>query len=108
MKPLHYLPSASLVCAILLALAASPVVARSVPGNLGNGLDKLVESNLVMKGVMAPSPGDSSVQPNGSTIVGGRTIHTFDGYATPQAASFAKAAMVNAVTKCFMVDVVLG
>jgi hypothetical protein len=57
---------------------------RPVPENLGNGLDKLVESNLAIK---AGVPGN------------------FDGFATKQAAAYAKMALRDKVTGKYLVDI---
>ena len=55
-----------------------------MPENLSNGLDKLVQSNLLIKGG-APAP--------------------FDGFATKQAASIAKLALKDKITGKYLVDV---
>src|SRR5436305_13089367 len=89
---------------ILFALIV-PGFSRPIPANLGNGLDKLIESNLVLKGRLAAPARDTSVQPNGSTTVAGNTVDTFDGYATQESANFARAAIVDAVSNGFMVDI---
>src|SRR5256885_2160317 len=95
----------ALLCGTLMITVA---VARPVPQNLGNGLDKLVESNLVLQGKMAAPKADSSVKANGSVTVANRTVSTYDGYATQQAANYARAAIVDSVANRFMVDIVLG
>src|SRR5687767_5810970 len=68
--------------AIFLALPAS--AKRAVPDNLGNGLDKLVESHLALK---AGLPGN------------------FDGFTTRQAAAYAKLALKNKITGKYLVDI---
>jgi hypothetical protein len=68
--------------AILLATPAS--AKRAVPENLGNGLDMLVESNLATK---AGAPAN------------------INGFATTQAASYAKMALVDQVTGRYVVDI---
>src|ERR1700730_1020010 len=69
-------------CAICLTRTAS--AKRAVPENLGNGLDALVESNLATKA---------------------GTVANFDGFATAQAASYAKMALVDKVTGKYVVDI---
>lgn len=92
----------------LVCAAAFTVSARPVPQNLGNGLDKLVESNLVLKGAIAVPAADQSAKPNGTTTIAGKSVATYDGYATQQAANYARAAIVDPVGNRFMVDIVLG
>jgi hypothetical protein len=70
---------ASLLCLPLAALAR-----RAVPENLGNGLDKLVESNLAIKAGAPPA---------------------FNGFATAQAAMYGKMAIVDTATGHYVVDI---
>ena len=70
---------ASILCLPLAAFAK-----RAVPENLGNGLDKLVESNLAIK---AGAPA------------------TFNGFATAQAAVYGKMAIVDTATGHYVVDI---
>jgi subtilase family protein len=64
---------------LLLATVPLSLWATPVPQNLGNGLDKLVESNLTLKAAQAR----------------GSAITTFNGYATQQAADYAKGAIMD-------------
>jgi hypothetical protein len=75
----------------LFALLASSVFATDVPQNLGNGLDKLVASNLALK----------------AQAKGGRTsaIAQFNGYATEEAANTAAIAIADPATNRFLVDI---
>jgi hypothetical protein len=75
----------------LFALLASSVFATDVPQNLGNGLDKLVASNLALK----------------AQAKGGRTsaIAQFNGYATEEAANAAASAIADLATNRFLVDI---
>src|SRR5207302_1541851 len=82
--------------------------ATPVPQNLGNGLEKLVESNLILQGKIAAPAADKSAQPNGTANAAGKSIATYDGYATRQAANYAAAAISDSVSNRFMVDIVLG
>src|SRR5207248_7455164 len=68
---------AVIIIAFAICLAAPALAKRAVPENLGNGLDALVESNLAKKAGAAAN---------------------VDGFATPQAASYAKMALVDNVT----------
>jgi hypothetical protein len=99
----HLIACAALVCATSLSLSAKPV-----PENLGNGLDKIVESNLILKGVIPPPPADPAAKPNSSTIVAGKNVTTYNGYATRQAANYAVHAITDATSKHFMVDIHLS
>lgn len=72
------------------------VSARPVPQNLGNGLDKLVESHLMQKG-MLPAPKAA----NGQTL----STTAFNGYATKAAESYASRALVEIPTGRYLVEV---
>jgi len=93
---------------ILVCLIASILSAKPVPENLGNGLDKLVESNLILKGIIPPLPADPVAKPNGRVIVAGKNVTTYDGYATRPAANYGRHAITNPVSKNYMVDIVLS
>jgi len=73
----------ALVLALVFGLTL-PGLAKPVPENLGNGLDKLVESNLAVK---AGTPGN------------------FGGFTTKEAASYAKIALVDSITGRYLVDI---
>ncbi len=102
MKRLFILP------AVTLSLFAFSLSAKPVPENLGNGLDKIVESNLILKGVLPAPPADPAAKPNGSTIVAGKKVTTYNGYATRQAANYAANAITQPASKHFMVDIHLS
>ena len=75
------------VAFLLMAIVCLPLTAfakRAVPENLGNGLDKLVESNLAIK-AGSPAP--------------------FNGFATAQAAAYGKMAIVDKATGHYVVDI---
>ena len=93
--------------AAIVALAIS-VSAKPVPDNLGNGLNKLVESNLILTGKIPAPAADPSAKPNGSTLVAGKNVTTYNGYATRQAANYAAHAITDPVTKQPMVDIHLS
>jgi hypothetical protein len=69
-----------LLACLLLATVPLSLWATPVPQNLGNGLDKLVESNLTIKAAQAR----------------GSAIATFNGYATKEAADYARLAIIDA------------
>ncbi len=97
------------LCLTLVAvLAGAPAFARPVPQNLGNGLDKLVESNLILQGKIAAPSADNSAKPDGTTLVAGKSVTTYNGYATRQAANYVEHAITDPVSKQFMVDIHLS
>ncbi|MFL6527256.1 MAG: hypothetical protein ACJ8IQ_04085, partial [Chthoniobacterales bacterium] len=81
----HTFPTRFLVCfAMLIAVASSSFALRAVPENLSNGLETIVASNLAVKaGVPAP----------------------FNGFTTKEAESYAKIAIVDALTGRYVVDI---
>src|ERR1700740_2623381 len=95
----------SAACALLGIGAAASTFAKPVPDNLGNGLNKLVESNLILQGTLQAPPADPSAKPDGTAVVAGKTIATYNGYATRQAANYAGHAIPDPVTKRPMVDI---
>src|ERR1700726_3216265 len=97
--------------ALLFLLAISlgdDLSAKPVPDNLGNGLNKLVESNLILKGQIPAPPADASAKPDGTTLVAGKSVTTYNGYATRQAANYAAHAITDRASKHFMVDIHLS
>jgi hypothetical protein len=96
------------ICAISAAFALTPIFGKPVPDNLGNGLNKLVESNLILAGKIPSPASDRAAKPNGSKVVAGKTVPTYNGYATRQAANYAAHAITDSVTKNPMVDIHLS
>ncbi len=83
--PSLYLATRCLCGAFFVVVSVATALAvRPVPENLGNGLDKIVESDLLLKA--------------------GKTA-AFRGFATEEAAGYAEAALVDAVTGKYVVDV---
>src|SRR4051812_12556625 len=76
--------SAALSLLVSISFSTHVLAKRDVPENLSNGLEKLVESNVLIKGG-APAP--------------------FNGFATKQAANIAKLALKDKVTGKYLVDV---
>lgn len=72
-----------------LATGLSTAFAVDVPKNLGNGLDKLVQSNLALKN-------DKAARKNAAL---------FNGYATEEAANMAAISIRDAATNRFLVDI---
>lgn len=100
-------PSRLIILAAGLTASAT-ILAKPVPDNLGNGLNKLVESNFILQGKISAPAADNSAHPNGTTLVGGRTVTTYDGFATRQAANYARHAITDPVSKQYLVDIVLS
>src|SRR4051812_34805448 len=98
-SPLISFASFAVACTLLVTNAHG----TPVPQNLGNGLDKLVESNLVLKGQIPAPAADQSIKSNGTARVAGGSVATYDGYATRQAANYARNAIVDTVANRFMV-----
>src|SRR5437868_4937506 len=96
------------IFALILLPASLPLLAKPVPDNLGNGLNKLVESNLVLQGKIPALPADNSSSPNGTALVAGKTIATYNGFASRQAANYAAHAITDPVSKQYMVDIILS
>src|ERR1700736_3967306 len=94
--------------AISVCLVGLSVSAKPVPDNLGNGLDKLVESSLILQGKIPAPPADPSAKPDGTIIVAGKNIAIYNGYATRQAANYAAHAIADPASKHFMVDIHLS
>jgi hypothetical protein len=95
------------LCVLSSAIAFS-ISAKPVPDNLGNGLDKIVESNLILKGAIPAPSADPAAKPNGSTMVAGKNVATYNGYATRQAANYAAHAITDPVSQRLMVDIHLS
>ena len=83
-SPLSPILNAAVLLASILCLPVAAFAKRAVPENLGNGLDKLVASNLAIK-AGAPAP--------------------FNGFATAQAAMYGKMAIVDKATGHYVVDI---
>ena len=91
MKPLRSnrfrIPRFALPVGVIAALAATTLHAKPVPDNLGNGLNKLVESRLA--------------------IVSGAAVAAYDGFATQDAADAAALALTDDQGRV-MVDIYLS
>src|SRR4051794_26799156 len=87
---------------------AVPTFAKPVPDNLGNGLNKLVESRLILQGKISAPAADASAAPNGTALIAGKIVSTYDGFATRQAANYARHAITDPLSKQYTVDIVLS
>lgn len=92
---LHSRSATRLLCTLgCSALLASPLCAKPLPENLGNGLDKLVESDLMLKAAAGQKGGAAS-------------LAVYNGYATQEAADYAAAAVTDPDSGRFVVDITL-
>ncbi|MEP6603544.1 MAG: S8 family serine peptidase [Spartobacteria bacterium] len=109
--------------AVSLAALIASASAKPVPENLSNGLDKLVENNLIQKGVITAAPATASTQiaTQTSTKAGGKrasrtstavtqanAAQSFDAYKTAvakQAAMHADAAISDSTTAKYLVEI---
>src|SRR5438067_10715606 len=92
------------LCAALLSALSLSAIAKPVPDNLGNGLDKLVENNLILKGqITAPAPA-STTSPKTSvakkdtaknTVISAASISAYNASVAKVAARIAS----NAITE---------
>jgi len=97
-----------ILCTALVCATSLPLFAKPVPDSLGNGLNKLVESNLILQGQLPAPPADPSAKPDGSVVVAGKSIPTYNGYATRQAANYGAHAITDPASKQPMVDIHLS
>ena len=108
MKPISTKVLAFL-CLVSAGLVALPTFGRPVPQNLGNGLDKLVESNLILKGqIQALAPVRSGARTGKRTAAKTARVSStgaYSGFATKQAARFAGMAFFESPTGRYMVDI---
>ena len=58
--------------------------------------DERSVDNLILTGkIPAPAEADKSIKPTGTTTIAGTSIPTYNGYATPRAAAYARAAIAD-------------
>ena len=100
-----------LLC-LSMAFAASSVLARPVPQNLANGLDKLVENNLIQKGVITAAPAvakaPASGKKDGTKTSALGNVQAFDAYkarVAKEANKFAREALTDKTTGAYLVDI---
>ncbi len=111
-----------LVCVAITAVAiAASVSAKPVPSNLGNGLDKIIENNLIQKGVITTAPASLTQAPARSTTskkaaakaarqqaASTMTAQNFSSYSAmiaKQAASYASRAITDSATGRYMMQI---
>src|SRR4051812_25912566 len=100
---------------VACAATASFTFAKPVPQNLANGLDKLVENNLIQKGTITAAPATSQVASSqtGAKKSAAKTATTtsasaFDAYKTSvarAASKFAQVALSQSSSGKFLVDI---
>src|SRR4051812_34497812 len=111
-----------LVCAF--ALGAISVIAKPVPENLANGLDKLVTNNLIQEGKITSAPtiqtsvattgtkatkksarSSSNLATNAMTATTAQSFAAYKASVAKQAASYASKAITQAATGKYLVDI---
>ena len=88
-----------IVCAGIVSLFALPVFARPVPQNLANGLDKLVENNLIQQGQINTAPQASitkSTAKGAKNLAGMKDADTATSFSAYKAAVAKEAATISA------------
>lgn len=99
------------ILAITLALSVLSLSARPVPQNLGNGLDKIVENNLLQQGKILPpaqaSNGTSktSVSKRTATKNAADYVAAYKAAVAKEAATFSKMAIAEPTTGKYLVDI---
>jgi hypothetical protein len=106
--------------AVLLCLAALPSLAKPVPDNLGNGLNKIVENDLLQQGTIMPpaQPNTASQTASGKARTPTRQttsiapvqttadyVASYKAQIAKEAAAFSKLAIVDQATGKYLVDI---
>ena len=98
----------------MLALSCAPSSeAKPVPDNLANGLDKIVENNLIQQGqITAPAPAVATSKPGKSAAArrtaaraAANSISTYNAMVAKDAAMYAQAAITETATGKYLVDI---
>jgi hypothetical protein len=120
MSPIVLSPAKTFLClgVIIVTGLISPAFARPVPQNLGNGLDKLVENDLIQQGKISAPPAQTfaAATTNGTkTSRAGKTVATATASATgfadykasvaKQAQSVASTAITDLTTGRYLVEI---
>src|SRR2546426_12800256 len=84
-----------LALVLLIGLHLATAQARPVPQNLGNGLDKLVENNLIQQGKITAAPATSQTS----------SFSIYKASVAKQAASFSSRALTDATTGRYLVEI---
>jgi hypothetical protein len=101
-----------IVCAGIVGLFALPIFARPVPQNLANGLDKIVENNLLQQGKISPPAPQQSGSVRKSAAAKKSAAASADTYiaaykaaVAKDAAAFSKIAIIDSATGKYLVDI---
>ena len=110
----------SSLTAILLSICALPVSAKPVPDNLGNGLSKIVENNLLQQGkIMPPAKTSAPAVQTSKTAAGKKTrttatlstqdaaayVANYKAQVAKQAAAFSNMAILDRLSGKYLVDI---
>ena len=99
---------------VLIALFLSAIFsanAKPVPDNLANGLDKIVENNLIQQGqITAPAPaptklGKTAAARKIAARAAASTISAYNAMIAKEAASYAQAAITETATGKYLVEI---
>jgi hypothetical protein len=107
------------LCTLTFAALAISALAKPVPDNLGNGLDKLVTNNLIQQGqiIAAPSVGQSSTTTTtrstkksaakyiAQTATTTQSFDTYKAMIAKQATSYASQAITDVTTGKYLVEI---
>jgi hypothetical protein len=101
------LPRLSRVTGIAaVAVAVTIVSAKPVPDNLANGLDKIVENNLIEKGTIKSAPVPQSlVSKKSGRIPAAADFATYKAAVAKAASTYDKAALTEKTTGKYLVDI---
>ncbi len=107
----HSLRQSLFASGLILVVTAASVFARPVPGNLVNGLDKIVEDRLIERGVILPSPksplrGNSKVAGPAGDATTSAATNAYKAEVKRQATTFKNLAIVDSLSGKYLVDIV--
>ncbi len=94
-----------LASGLLLALCSAALAAKPVPENLSNGLDKIVESHLILQAQTEAAARAARRGNKGAEAVVQPAVGPYNGFATKAAASYAARALVDTATGKYLVDI---
>src|SRR4051812_12989264 len=113
-----YTPSHRILLLIAIILTCSlSAMSRPVPQNLANGLDKLVENDLIQRGIITSAPAQSgavtstsaaakkSAAKTATTAVATQSFDTYKASVAKLASNYSSGAVVQSITGKYLVDI---
>src|ERR1700736_467865 len=91
----------SAACAVAFVSITLPLFARPVPQNLGNGLDKIVENNLIQQGKISTVPAEFKQ----STTTVAISFSDYAAMISKQADVYASNALTDSATRKYLVEI---